>query len=243
MRAIVLAGGLGTRLRSALAGVPKAMAPIGGTPFLEILLDYLMGQGIEHVVLSLGHGARQIQRHFGSRRGSLRITCTVETSPLGTGGAIRSALAEFGDDGPVFVLNGDTFVELEYAALLRHHNHAVASAAGNLMSIVLREVPSAPRFGTALVDAGRVVDFQAAGTQGAALINAGVYVMRPTFTWGPDLGETFSFEHDLLEPQVARIRPLAWNARGFFIDIGIPEDLERARIALPAFLAERTSDE
>ena len=94
--AIVLAGGAGTRLSTVVNDVPKPMAPINGRPFLEILVDYLNGQGVTTVVLSVGHKRETIQTHFGSRWRGLEIRYCIEEQPLGTGGALKKAMDEAG---------------------------------------------------------------------------------------------------------------------------------------------------
>src|SRR5580658_4214980 len=108
MEAIVLAGGLGTRLASRLHGLPKPMAPVAGRPFLEILLNQLHRSGCTRVLLAVGHRHSVIQDHFGASFHGIEIDYAVESVPLGTGGAIRLALAHAREES-VLVLNGDTF--------------------------------------------------------------------------------------------------------------------------------------
>ena len=122
MEAVVLAGGLGTRLRQVVPDLPKPMAPVAGRPFLEILLGALAAKGIDRVVLSVGHRADAITGHFGHRWNGLEIDYAVEATPLGTGGAVRLALGHCRHD-PVLVVNGDTFLDLEVDALMRRCLH------------------------------------------------------------------------------------------------------------------------
>jgi D-glycero-alpha-D-manno-heptose 1-phosphate guanylyltransferase len=224
MRAIVLAGGQGTRLRSVINEVPKPMAPVAGRPFLAHLLDRLEGNGIDRVVLSVGYLKEPIVAAFGERYRGIEISYSIEEEPLGTGGGLRQALA-MADAFPVFALNGDTIVDLDYAAMLR-----ASEAAGAALTIALRRVPDAGRYGRAKVEGGRVVGFAARGEgTGPGLINAGVYLFARNVLDDPALPASFSFERDFLERRAATMRPLAFETSGYFIDIGVPEDYARAQ--------------
>ena len=117
MEAIILAGGLGTRLRSRLTDVPKAMAPIAGRPFLEYLLDRLAAAGAGRVILSIGHLRQVILDQIPENYKGVQITFVPEESPLGTGGAIRQALSH-AHEASVLVMNGDTYADLDYSAML-----------------------------------------------------------------------------------------------------------------------------
>lgn len=224
MRAIVLAGGQGTRLRSVIAGLPKPMAPVAGRPFLAHLLDRLERGGVDRVVLSIGYIKEPIVAAFGNRYRGIEIAYCIEETPLGTGGGLRQALAMAGGF-PVFALNGDTIVELDYAAMWRAREEA-----GTALAIALRRVPDAARYGRAKVEGGRLVGFAARG-EGAepGLINAGVYLFAENLLADPSLPASFSFERDFLETRAATMRPLAFETEGYFIDIGVPEDYARAQ--------------
>lgn len=227
MDAIILAGGLGTRLRARVADRPKPMAPIAGRPFLAFLLDYLARQGISRVVLSVGYGRDSIIGFFGERYGGLDLAYAVEEEPLGTGGAIRHAMAQSEAD-PLWVVNGDTFLALDYGAMRAAHLKPGVPA----MSMALRHEADAGRYGTVVLDGGRIVGFAASGS-GAGLINSGVYlVSRSLFAAGAP--ERFSFERDFLPEAVSRLEVRAHVTPAWFIDIGIPEDYDRAQTELPA---------
>jgi D-glycero-alpha-D-manno-heptose 1-phosphate guanylyltransferase len=223
MEAIVLAGGLGTRLASVIQGKPKVMAPVGGRPFLDLLLRRLERKGIRRVILSVGYLANAIREHFGDRFDGLELAYAVEEEPLGTGGAARSALGMARSDS-VFVLNGDTFVDLDYAAMLSGHVKLGATA-----SIAVAEVADCTRFGRILIEKERVVGFAEKGQSGPGQINAGAYVLnRDVFAPYP-MPAAFSLENDFFVPYIKELRPLAFVTLGYFIDIGIPADLERAQ--------------
>ena len=248
MEAIVLAGGLGTRLAERLNGVPKPMAPIAGRPFLEILLNQLQRAGSTRVLLSVGHLHAVIQDHFGSSFRDMRIDYVIEDVPLGTGGAIRKSLAQAREES-VLVLNGDTFLQADYAAMMRFH-----SVQDSSMTMAITHQANVARYGAVLVRDGRIVGFQekasqASGNQrpgpinqgpgsinqGPGWINAGAYVLNINLQWPSPLPQKFSFETDFLAPEIARLAPAAYQVDGFFLDIGIPEDLDRAQTALAGY--------
>lgn len=225
MEAIVLAGGFGTRLREVVPDLPKPMAPIGGKPFLEILLSALARKGFTRVVLSLGFMAETISSHFGERFAEMELVYIVEEHPLGTGGAIRLAMEACKEDH-VFVFNGDTFVDLEVGQIERlweNHHHAI---------IVGREVPDTARYGRLLVSDGRVSGFSEKGMTGPGLINAGCYILRTDQLDEWPLNTPFSLESDYFVRAVTTEPVDAFETTGLFIDIGIPEDFNRAQTLL-----------
>jgi len=229
--AIILAGGLGTRLRSVVPDLPKAMVPVGGQPFLSYLLRHLEENGVLRVVLAVGYRRQAIQDFFGSKYGALQIEYSVEQEPLGTGGGLLQALAYI--NGPfAFVVNGDTFLRLDYRAMalmLDRSEHID-------LVVALRAVADASRYGRAVVAAGRIQGFTAGGTPGPGLINAGCYlVSRSIFNRYP-MPAKFSWEHDFLEAQTAEVRPVAFPCDAPFIDIGVPEALEQAQTLIPAWV-------
>ena len=229
MEAIVLAGGLGTRLASRLNGIPKPMAPVAGRPFLEHLLERLQAAGCSRIVLSVGHLSGVIQQHFGADFQGMPLAYAVEPMPLGTGGAIALALRS-AREPQVLVLNGDTFVDADYAGMLASHG----STGADVTMAVVHQADVA-RYGEVLLqgDAAtgseRVVGFREKGRSGPGWINAGVYVLGREFDWPGGLGETFSFETDVLMRQPSELHITAFQVGGGFIDIGVPEDLDRAQ--------------
>ncbi|TAK43820.1 MAG: D-glycero-D-manno-heptose 1-phosphate guanosyltransferase [Betaproteobacteria bacterium] len=231
MRAIVLAGGLGTRLRQRVPEVPKAMAPVAGRPFLSYLLDRLIAGGVLEIVLALGYRADPIMAHFGSTYRNAALTYLVEREPLGTGGAVAHAVSSLGEE-PVLVQNGDTFVDIAYDGLLKWYQQAPVD-----MAMVLAKVPDTSRYGAVLVERDRVRGFAEKGRAGDGYINAGVYVIRPAVIARFGLAGRFSLETDLLQRHCAALSPAAYFTAAFFIDIGVPEDYERAQRELPASAA------
>jgi D-glycero-alpha-D-manno-heptose 1-phosphate guanylyltransferase len=223
MQAIVLAGGLGTRLRGVVPNLPKPMAPVAGRPFLAWVLDALVVADFERVVLALGYRYESIRDHFGAAYRGLRLAYSVEERPLGTGGAIRLA-AEGLTGGPFFVLNGDTFLDLDYGAMFAAH-----VAGHERMTLAVCRVADAGRYGALDIEAGHVSGFHEKGPGGPGVINAGTYLLAPDVLHRIPRGEPFSFEQQLLVPGVRELRPAAFEARGLFIDIGVPEDYARAQ--------------
>lgn len=222
--AIILAGGLGTRLRAVAPDVPKPMALVSGRPFLCYVLDFLQTQGMLRVVLSVGYRREAISTFFGNRYGALQIEYAIETEPLGTGGGIRHALG-YVESPFVFVLNGDTFLGLDYRAMAG----LIQDSEAFELAVALRDVPDAGRYGRAIVSAGRIKEFSASGATGPGLINAGAYLMHRDLFRHSSLPAKFSFETDFLEARVSEIKPFAFVTDAPFVDIGVPESLAEAQ--------------
>lgn len=223
MQAVILAGGLGTRLHQIVGDVPKPMASVAGRPFLARLMDHLAAASFNSLVLSVGHKRETIMATFGSRYGRLTLAYAVEHTPLGTGGAMKNAWPLVCED-PVFVLNGDTFVEIDFRAMRQAHE-----AAGTRLTIALIHVDNAARYGRVVVEDGRLIAFEAKARPGPGLINAGVYLVGKAVLTDPALPTCFSFEHELLATRLDALRPRAFLTEGRFIDIGVPEDYVRAQ--------------
>ena len=225
MEAIVLAGGLGTRLRRVVPDVPKAMALVSGRPFLEIVLGTLARKGFGRIVLALGYKAECIERHFGAGYAGMVLAYEIERSPLGTGGALRQALRQCRSDH-VYVLNGDTYIDLEVDAIeAQWQRH-------RLPIIVARDVPDTGRYGRLDVAGESVVGFAEKGRSGRGLINAGAYVFPAAIAGEFPDDRAFSLENEFLSDAVVRLPVQFFVSRGHFIDIGVPEDYARAQIEL-----------
>jgi D-glycero-alpha-D-manno-heptose 1-phosphate guanylyltransferase len=223
IEAVVLAGGLGLRLRTAVPDLPKPMAPVAGRPFLAWLLEALAGQGVQSAVLSVGYRAETIEGHFGASYAGLELRYAREAEPLGTGGALKRALRQV-RSFPALALNGDSLVDLDLTAMRELHRRTRAR-----LTIALVEAPDASRYGRVALREGCVSAFAAEGEPGPGLVNAGVYLMEAGLLDEPELPERFSFERDFLQPRVGSLAPAAFLASGRFIDIGVPEDFARAQ--------------
>jgi D-glycero-alpha-D-manno-heptose 1-phosphate guanylyltransferase len=225
MEAIVLAGGFGTRLKQVVPDLPKPMAPVAGRPFLEILLTSLAQKGFSRVIMSLGHMAVKVTSHFGDEYAGMELVYEIEDAPLGTGGAVRQALAHCHTDH-VFVFNGDTYLDLEAADVeAQWQTHQVPI-------IVAREVSDTARYGRLNTNNGRVIGFVEKGVAGPGLINAGCYVLPTDILNSFALGRPFSLEADFLAKATSKQRIDLFVTHGHFIDIGVPEDYARAQTEL-----------
>lgn len=222
MEVIVLAGGFGTRLRQVVSNVPKPMALVAGRPFMEIVLALLGRKGFTRAILSLGYMAENFVAHFGSRFAGMDLAYEVEHVPLGTGGAVRQAMERCQSDH-VFVINGDTYLDFEAAAIEAHWQQHRAPI------IVAREVPDATRYGRLVIASGQVVKFSEKGESGRGLINAGCYVLPVGILDAFQAGQAFSLETDFLAKIAGSRRLDLFVTDGQFIDIGVPEDYARAQ--------------
>lgn len=222
--AIVLVGGLGTRLRAVVSDVPKPLAPVAGRPFLAWLLDAYAAAGLRRVILATGYRAAQVEDAVGCRWQGMEIAYSVEDAPLGTGGAIRQALALAQGDG-VHLANGDTFLRYDPAAL-----EAATRGHGCALGIALAAVDDVGRYGAVEVAGGRVVGFREKGGAGPGLINAGSYFLdAAAFARLPAPQGAWSFEELVLRPWSESGQVAAFERTADFIDIGVPEDYARAQ--------------
>jgi len=234
MEAVVLAGGLGTRLHPRLPGIPKAMAPVAGRPFLAWMLDELVDAGLARVVLSVGHLGDKIRDAFGDTYRTLELTYAIETSPLGTGGALRNGLALMGgSDEPIWVLNGDSMVRLAFAEMWAAHQPRRCNPRAITMASV--KTSDTGRYGALEIRDGRVR--RLGQKEGGGPVNAGIYLLDRGVFDGWDLPAAFSLETDFLAPFADRLESAAFETDGWLIDIGVPADYDRAQAELPAALA------
>lgn len=220
MSALVLAGGLGTRLRSVVADIPKVLAPVRGRPFLAWLFDQLVEAGLRHVVLCTGYRGELVREAFGDRYRSAQLEYSREPHPLGTGGALRQALP-LARSQTVLALNGDSYFDADLPQFLAWH--ARQQFAGSLL---LTEVADSSRYGRVQTrESGRVVRFDEKGQDaGPGWINAGIYLLdRSLFDDSPQAeGAMLSLERDLLPRWIAGGLG-GCPCRGKFLDIGTPE--------------------
>jgi D-glycero-alpha-D-manno-heptose 1-phosphate guanylyltransferase len=225
VEAIILAGGFGTRLQSVVNDVPKSMAPVNNRPFLDYLLNYLTGQGVSKVIISAGYKYEAIQSHFGDRYHHLPITYAVESEPLGTGGGIMNAM-KVAESDDVFVLNGDSMFRLGLPSLANVHAQKKA-----MITIALKYMEDCSRYGAVILDEqNRIKGFMEKGTDaGAGYINAGVYLIRKEFMLSKGFPEKFSMEKDCFEKMWPSEAFYGYPSRGYFLDIGIPEDYLKAQ--------------
>jgi D-glycero-alpha-D-manno-heptose 1-phosphate guanylyltransferase len=228
--AIILAGGLGTRLQSVVKDLPKSMADIAGKPFLEYQLNYLHSQKIKDILLSVGYKYESIQNHFGNKYKNISISYAIEKEPLGTGGAVINALKVVKEDS-VFILNGDTFFPVSLEDLF--YNHCEKKAA---LSIALKEMHNFDRYGVVNIDADNAITgFEEKRFREQGLINGGIYLADSKFLHALKLPEKFSLEKDVFEKHGNKVSIYGFPFTNYLIDIGIPEDYARAQHELLSY--------
>jgi NDP-sugar pyrophosphorylase family protein len=237
-QAVILAGGLGSRLGALTEQQPKPLLPVGGRPFLESLLDNLSRQRVTNVVLAIGHGADAFLEWLERLESPLEVETFIEREPLGTGGALPLMREQFEDS--FFVLNGDTLFD---ASLLQLGKALLDS--GNLAAVALRTVPDTARDGRVTLDGTNVVGFAEKSVQngegGAGLINGGIYALRREAI--DRLGTPSSIETNLLPALVLEGALSGFVDKGFFIDIGLPETYQEAQTSVPEWWRQKLDRE
>jgi D-glycero-alpha-D-manno-heptose 1-phosphate guanylyltransferase len=221
-RALILAGGLGTRLASVVADRPKVLAPVAGRPFLDILVEELVARGLRRFVLLLGSRHEQVVEHVQGRRGQwpaeIEFEFSVEPAPLGTGGAVK--FAERLCDGRFFLLNGDTYFDLDVTALVTAHERARAP-----LTVAAASVDDAGRYGRLEVSASGLLERfrEKEVAAGPGLINAGIYLVEPALLGHIPGGRAVSLETEVFPALLATGGSIAVSPQqGTFYDIGTP---------------------
>lgn len=229
--AIILAGGLGTRLQSIVSDVPKPMAPIHGRPFLEVLLTFLAQQNFKHVILALGYKSDIIIDHFGDHFCGIKISYVIEKEKLGTGGAIRLAM-EKAKRPFFFVLNGDSFIHFNRNDIVAHLQNYKSPI------IIGYKVPDTFRYGRIEYNDTHILQYCEKGISGEGVISSGVYVLPKDILGIFELNSPFSVEEDVFMKITPNNNFDLLLCDGPFIDIGIPEDYYRAQILLEKLCGE-----
>lgn len=215
--AIILAGGMGTRLHGILEDIPKPMAPINGKPFLQYLMANLYDQGIRHFILSVGYKHQIIIDHFGNKFRDALITYMVEDEALGTGGAIKFA-AQYAIDEEFWIFNGDTFTNIDLKVFYNQNPNFQ-------LSIGLVKMVNFERFGVVETNDIHITAFQEKKYSENGYINAGIYLISKSFISDHFPSEkVFSFEKDVLEKKIDETEIGFYKSETQFIDIGVPED-------------------
>ena len=236
MEVIILAGGLGTRLRSVVSEVPKCMAPVAGKPFLWYLLKYLTKYSVSRVILSVGYlrevifdWVKEHQQEF-----PFEFDYAIEEEPLGTGGGIKLALSK-ANSSNVIILNGDTFFNVDLDVLYQYHCNNKKN-----ITLALKLMKNFNRYGTVSLDNlnDTIISFNEKQYCDEGLINGGVYVVNRNAPIFEGLPEKFSFETSVLEPQctVQNLQGIVQD--GYFIDIGIPKDYQKANVEFKCYFKE-----
>jgi len=226
MEAIILAGGMGTRLRETISDLPKPMAPVNGKPFLYYVLNWLKDYPVEKIILSIGYRAESIIDFFGESFCGIPLEYAVEKKLLGTGGAVRFAMQKiYGDN--VLVLNGDTYFQVQLDRFFLFH-----TSKQNHFSMGLKSMEDFSRYGSVECSGDTVIRFNEKKFCKVGLINGGIYIINRVFFESLQLPEIFSMEAEVLEKQAGSslLKCMIFDAP--FIDIGIPDDYKRAGMFL-----------
>ncbi|HUQ67270.1 MAG TPA: nucleotidyltransferase family protein [Flavitalea sp.] len=222
--AIILAGGLGTRLRSAVPDLPKSMAPVAGKPFISYVIKYYQRQGIEKFIFSLGYKHELIEQFLHKEFNTLSYSVIVEPEPIGTGGAIYQGCLN-ATTYQVLILNGDTFFETDIRSLSLFHEKNNADC-----TLCLKEMTNTDRYGVVeMSDDGRIISFKEKNFYERSVINGGVYALNVSSLINEKMPQKFSFEKDFFEKYYMHKKIYGLKQNGYFIDIGIPDDFERAQ--------------
>jgi len=225
--AIILAGGLGTRLAHVVTDVQKVMAPVSGIPFIQYVFDELLKYGFDTFVLAVSYKEDTVRNYYGNSYKTADIIYSEEKMPLGTGGAIRQALS-FCKGDSVCVINGDTFFDTDLNALSDFHRKKNAD-----ITITVKQMTDFSRYGTvSFATDGRINAFYEKKKTEIGYINGGIYCIRKNLL--DSMPERFSFEKEILEPLT--YNTFAFESKGYFIDIGIPSDYFAAQTEIPLLL-------
>jgi D-glycero-alpha-D-manno-heptose 1-phosphate guanylyltransferase len=230
--AIVLAGGLGTRLRSVVPDLPKPMAPVSGRPFLEHLLDYWIHQKVQHFVLSVGYRHELIIDHLGANYKGAKIDYVIEEIPLGTGGGLLLGAQKIGQDKPFLVLNGDTYFAVNLEKLILFS----ASHKSDWCFSLFAANEVGRYMGMDISPQGFITSLKSVTAHSGRLANGGVYWVQPSALEQIEFlpGDKCSLEEDIF-PTAFGLgqRMMGIEFPGPFIDIGVPIDYQRASEMLP----------
>ncbi|EPB0953472.1 nucleotidyltransferase family protein [Campylobacter jejuni] len=216
MQAIILCGGLGTRLKSVIKDIPKPMAPINDKPFLEFIFEYLKKQGIKEVILAVSYKYEVIQEYFKDEFLGIKIKYSIEKEPLGTGGAIKEALKFIKNEA--YVLNGDTIFDIDLKKLILNNSK---------ICLALKQMNDFDRYGTVELDSKNYIKlFKEKEFKKQGLINGGIYFLNKDIFNNFTLQEKFSFE-EFLQENYEKLKAKAHIFDNYFIDIGVPGDYGR----------------
>lgn len=236
MKALVLCGGLGTRLRSVISDLPKPMAPINGKPFLDYVLGWLKSNGIENVILLTGYKGEYIEENVKKNDFGLNVECSKEAEPLGTAGAIKYASKnhELGEN--FLLINGDTYFDVELKSMIDFH-----TAKNSVATIALRVTDNTSRYGTVSVDDNyKITEFvEKNDSKDPGFMNGGIYILNKRILDIIPEGKPTSIEKDIFPKLVENGSVYGYPDGGHFIDIGVPEDYERAQTLLPVWVTSK----
>ncbi|MBN1925471.1 MAG: nucleotidyltransferase family protein [Prolixibacteraceae bacterium] len=224
---IILAGGLGTRLKHLVPDLPKPMAPINNQPFLSYLIKTIKNHYPKRIILSLGYMGYKIKTYFVNSFSGTELLYSEEETPLGTGGAVAKAMSLCSSEN-VFIVNGDSLFPIDFLKMENQHEKLHST-----VTIAVKEMSNFDRYGTLEIVNNRVVSFSEKKPAEKGFINGGVYLIDRTFFTGINWPEKFSLETGFLEKYVTSITMNAFISDAYFIDIGVPDDYQKAQLEFP----------
>lgn len=227
---IILAGGLGTRLRSVVKDLPKPMADVNGQPFLKYLMQFWLSQGASHFILSVGYKKDKIMQVFGNQYEGIPISYAIEEEPLGTGGAILLAVRQLKENKPFVVVNGDTYFSVNFSAMNDFHQANDAD-----LTMALYEVEQNTRYSGVQMEGAYLTSLEKrVDDSPVTRVNGGIYLIsKSALNKFNDVTVKQSFEDDMLPVIIQEKKVAGYNQEGIFIDIGVPDDYYRAAEVLP----------
>ncbi|HOX75284.1 MAG TPA: nucleotidyltransferase family protein [Bacteroidales bacterium] len=222
MEAIILAGGMGTRLKDVIPSIPKPMAPVAGKPFLYYIFDWIREYPIDRIILSVGYKAESISKYFGNSVFDIPVEYVVEKKPLGTGGALKLA-SERAEGNNILIVNGDTWFPVDISKLTAFHIEIDSK-----FTVALKRMTDFDRYGTVELDNNRILRFNEKRYCSEGLINGGIYIAKRRFIKSWQMPDKFSLEKDILEKEAGKsiLKGIVFDEP--FLDIGVPEDYMRA---------------
>lgn len=223
--AVILVGGLGTRLRSVINDLPKPLADINGKPFLAHLIDYLIKYKFKKIILASGYLSDKIEKYFSDYSKDVEILFSVEKERLGTGGAVKLAIQNYDLKNDFLLLNGDSILSLDINNFINNHK-------SNNLSIALKKMIKPHRYGTVKLNNNFIEEFKEKQEIDEGIINTGIYAINPKIISNIS-ADKFSFEKEILE-KIENIYGYVYD--DYFVDIGIPEDYEKAEKELLKYL-------
>jgi D-glycero-alpha-D-manno-heptose 1-phosphate guanylyltransferase len=226
MQAIILAGGLGTRLKIVVADKPKVLSPVAGNPFLFYIIEYLKNQGITQYIFALGYLSEQVITYLKENYPSLQYQYTIEDTPLGTGGALKKAF-QLATEKNVLVVNADTYFDVNIPLMFQEHIQNNAHC-----TIALKQMENFDRYGSVDIDEqNNIVSFKEKTFVKQGYINGGYLIFDKDYFLlkTKHLPPVFSYEKDFLEKELYQMKVKGFIAKGYFIDIGIPADFALAQ--------------
>jgi len=229
MEAIVLAGGFGTRLSHIVSDVPKPMAQVNNEPFLKHIFKFLRRNKINKVVLATGYKSEAIEEYFKVNYHGIEIIYSIEDEPLGTGGAIKKAM-DYCKDEDIFIINGDTYFDVNLNEMNIFHNKKNSD-----LTVATKQMNDFERYGNVIFDIDdKILDFQEKSLIKNGNINGGIYLLSKKIL-NKMIENKFSFEKEFMELMVKENNFYSFKSKGYFIDIGVPEDYYKAQTDFKTF--------